>query len=515
MAKEIVVEDITKEEIIVEKNTNQQMQIENIENDQIVIEKEDSSGTIVNEDGARIVNNYNSLKNKPKINGIELTGNITSEDLGLGNSNENISIEDLAIQYSPEINDNSRVGSSIVSDPGVILQTLYINADAPEADLLKIADEIDFDGPSTVPGMNMYGLYAYIDNRGNIGGILYGNLEPLTGMPITDSLFIGLENSYIVVCKPIVLEGQQIAPGVYNTDMRKQSGILQIAVGYPGVATLPEMGFTSVGGQNEKFISVLSMNNEFIVPTPQEEGLVIAQKDTIISPQQNRVVFKTINGKSVIGKGNIILDWSQQTMAIEVDSLNTEGEMSLAEVEFLNVDRNRTISIKEKETGSIYNFTYTGSFSHGVYCYTSTLSLLGLSTIELVFCYMDTGYWAVSPMTGSGIITLPSAAYDRVNILTWSQNLENASAASTTKLELNGEVYHYASTITDTDTQEVKYHIFLMTKYTLSTGVDDYKKNTSPIYTSKTESAIIIHGPGSENPYVWRYYANWNIGQEV
>jgi hypothetical protein len=515
MAKEIVVEDTIKEEIIVEKNTNQQIQIENIEDDQIVVEKEDSSGIIVNEDGARIVNNYNSLKNKPKINGIELMGNITSEDLGLGNSNENISIEDLAIHYSPKMDASTRIGTEVISSPDVILQTLYINADVSETDLLQIADGIDFNGPGTVPGMDLYGLFGCIGEGGNVGGVVYGNLEPLTEMPITDSLFIGINDGYIVVCKPIIFRGQPIAPGVYNTNFRKQNGIIEVSVGYPGVASLPELGFMTVGGQNEKFTAVLSMNEEFITPEPQEEGLVLVQDNTIISPQEGRVAFKTVNGNKIIGIGDIKLDWSQQTVEIEVDSLNTEGEMSLAEVEFLNADRNRTISIKEKETGSIYNFTYTGSFSHGVYCYTSTLSLLGLSTIELVFCYMDTGYWAVSPMTGGGIITLPSAAYDRVNILTWSQSFKNASAASTTKLELNGEIYHHAGTIMNVDTQEVKYHIFLTTKYTLGSGVDNYKVNVSPIYTDKIESAIIVHGPGSKNPYVWRYYANWNIGQEV
>jgi uncharacterized protein YehS (DUF1456 family) len=428
---------------------------------------------------------------------------------------QNATINGLTIQYSPKIDASTRIGTEVVSSPDVILQTLYINADVSESDLLQIANSVDFNGSGTVPGMNLYGLFGCIGEGGNVGGIVYGNLEPLTEMPITDSLFIGVNDGYIVVCKPIIFNGQQIAPGVYNTSFRKQSGIIEISVGYPGVTSLPELGFATVGGQNEKFTAVLSMNEEFMTPEPQEEGLVLVQDDTIISPQEDRVALKTINGNKIIGVGDVKLDWSQQTLVIEVDSLNTEGEMSLAEVEFLNTDRNRTISIKEKETGSIYNFTYTGSFSHGVYCYTSALSLLGLSTIELVFCYMDTGYWAVSPMTGSGIITLSPAAYDRVNVLTWSQSFKDAATASTTKLDLNGEIYHYASTITNADNQEVKYHIFLTTKYALAGGVDNYKQNISPIYTDKIESAIIVHGPGSKNPYVWRHYSNWNAGQEV
>lgn len=428
---------------------------------------------------------------------------------------QNTTIDGLTIQYSPKIDASTRIGTVVVSSPDVVLQTLYINADVSETDLLQIANSIDFNGSGTVPGMNLYGLFGCIGEDGNVGGLLYGNLEPLTEMPITDSLFIGVEDTYIIVCKPIVFQGQQIAPGVYNTSFRKQSGIIEVSVGYPGVTSLPELGFTTVGGQNEKFTAVLSMNEEFMTPEPQEEGLVLVQDNTIISPQEDRVALKTVNGNKIIGVGDVKLDWSQQTLTIEADSLNTEGELSLAEIEFLNADRNRTISVKEKETGSIYNFTYTGSFSHGVYCYTSTLSLLGLSTIELVFCYMDTGYWAVSPMTGSGIITLTPAAYDRVNVLVWSQSFKDAATASTTKLDLNGEIYHYASTITNADNQEVKYHIFLTTKYALAGGVDNYKQNISPIYTDKIESAIIVHGPGSKNPYVWRHYSNWNAGQEV
>ena len=49
---------------------------------------------------------YNELENKPQINGVELSGNVTSEDLGIIAKNDNFLYKDVAKQLNPNIADS-------------------------------------------------------------------------------------------------------------------------------------------------------------------------------------------------------------------------------------------------------------------------------------------------------------------------------------------------------------------------------------------------------------------------
>lgn len=50
--------------------------------------------------------NYNDLENKPQINGVELKGNVTSEQLGIIAKNDNFLYKDVAKQLNPNITDS-------------------------------------------------------------------------------------------------------------------------------------------------------------------------------------------------------------------------------------------------------------------------------------------------------------------------------------------------------------------------------------------------------------------------
>lgn len=50
--------------------------------------------------------NYNDLENKPQINGVELSGNVTSEQLGIIAKNDNFLYDDVAKQLNPNVIDS-------------------------------------------------------------------------------------------------------------------------------------------------------------------------------------------------------------------------------------------------------------------------------------------------------------------------------------------------------------------------------------------------------------------------
>ena len=103
--------------------------------------------------------NYNDLENKPQINGVELSGNVTSEDLGIIAKNDNFLYKDVAKQLNPNITDSFQRAMWNLKLYGQSTQ----GADPSPTNPQSITAISQFEGAPT--GKNLFDMSTFVEEN--------------------------------------------------------------------------------------------------------------------------------------------------------------------------------------------------------------------------------------------------------------------------------------------------------------------------------------------------------------
>lgn len=101
-AEDIECEDGKRLNIVLNEKLNKNQGKENVGKTMVV----GPDGIVIPVEMSGGVKDYNDLENKPSINGVELKGNVTSEQLGIIAKNDNFLYDDVAKQLNPNVTDS-------------------------------------------------------------------------------------------------------------------------------------------------------------------------------------------------------------------------------------------------------------------------------------------------------------------------------------------------------------------------------------------------------------------------
>ena len=209
-----------------------------------VIFKEDQSGIVLDFDQySGFTNNYESLKNKPSIDGVTIVGDMTSADLGLVKSYDDLTDK-------PSVNGVALIGNKTSSDLGLVESyddltdrpsingiTLTGNTTSADLGLVESYNELQ-DKPSldgvTIEGDMVYTDFGLVKLYSELGNKPTLNGKTIEGNGTSESYGIVLSDTFEHWAAKTNLVSQAGVIYVY-TDYQAYDSGTGTTVSYPGV----------------------------------------------------------------------------------------------------------------------------------------------------------------------------------------------------------------------------------------------------------------------------------------
>lgn len=343
----------------------------------IVIDKDDEVKVM---DGSQLAaNSYFDLQDKPEINGIELNGNMTSEELGLASSEDIVTINSELEQIKSTIptkvseltNDSNFVTEAEVSgDLAGKADKTYVDEQlatkqpvgdyATKTELAGKADSSMVESLSTQVATNTSDI-SIIKTKQEEDGDKIDSLDK--EMATKQDLLVSGTNIKTINSQSLLGEGNIEIGSVFNIPFLFINSVTHLSgnfaavkkaianntpfglyyvsiLGYGDVAA-PEVCFASGESIQATFHFESSTANHTVVQTTITPTGVSAS--TSYHRYQEQLVsgtnIKTINGESILGEGNLEIsggggttDYTQLTNKPQINSVELSGNKSLSDL---------------------------------------------------------------------------------------------------------------------------------------------------------------------------------------